>query len=353
MIWLTIRVLPYYTKTSARTKEGADFVNTKQKLADLLENSKGEYLSGSLLAEKLGVTRAAVWKNIRQLKADGYKIEAVTNRGYRLRREQDAVSEAGIRKALGEQADVFTLEMYDVITSTNTVMKERAESLPEWTVIISGSQTAGRGRIGRSFYSPSDSGIYLSVLLRPALPASESTRITTAAAVAACRAIESCTTARPSIKWVNDVFVNGKKVCGILTEGSLNMETGGLDWAVMGIGLDVYEPDGGYPEEIREVVGSIAQQREKNLRNTLAASFLKQFYTICSSLEEADFAEEYKKRSFLIGEDILVLKGDAVLPARAVDIDKECRLLVQYEDGSREALSTGEVSVRPKKRDVQ
>ena len=353
MIWLTIRVLPYYTKTSARTKEGADFVNTKQKLADMLENSKGEYLSGSLLAEKLGVTRAAVWKNIRQLKADGYKIEAVTNRGYRLRREQDAVSEAGIRKALGEQADVFTLEMYDVITSTNTVMKERAESLPEWTVIISGSQTAGRGRIGRSFYSPSDSGIYLSVLLRPALPASESTRITTAAAVAACRAIESCTTARPSIKWVNDVFVNGKKVCGILTEGSLNMETGGLDWAVMGIGLDVYEPDGGYPEEIREVVGSIAQQREKNLRNTLAASFLKQFYTICSSLEEADFAEEYKKRSFLIGEDILVLKGDAVLPARAVDIDKECRLLVQYEDGSREALSTGEVSVRPKKRDVQ
>ena len=353
MIWLTIRVLPYYTKTSARTKEGADFVNTKQKLADLLENSKGEYLPGSLLAEKLGVTRAAVWKNIRQLKADGYKIEAVTNRGYRLRREQDAVSEAGIRKALGEQADVFTLEMYDVITSTNTVMKERAESLPEWTVIISGSQTAGRGRIGRSFYSPSDSGIYLSVLLRPALPASESTRITTAAAVAACRAIESCTTARPSIKWVNDVFVNGKKVCGILTEGSLNMETGGLDWAVMGIGLDVYEPDGGYPEEIREIVGSIAQQREKNLRNTLAASFLRQFYSICSSLEEADFAEEYKKRSFLIGEDILVLKGDAVLPARAVDIDKECRLLVQYEDGSREALSTGEVSVRPKKRDVQ
>lgn len=353
MIWLTIRVLPYYTKTSARTKEGADFVNTKQKLADMLENPKGEYLSGSLLAEKLGVTRAAVWKNIRQLKADGYKIEAVTNRGYRLRREQDAVSEAGIRKALGEQADVFTLEMYDVITSTNTVMKERAESLPEWTVIISGSQTAGRGRIGRSFYSPSDSGIYLSVLLRPALPASESTRITTAAAVAACRAIESCTTARPSIKWVNDVFVNGKKVCGILTEGSLNMETGGLDWAVMGIGLDVYEPDGGYPEEIREIVGSIAQQREKNLRNTLAASFLRQFYSICSSLEEADFAEEYKKRSFLIGEDILVLKGDAVLPARAVDIDKECRLLVQYEDGSREALSTGEVSVRPKKRDVQ
>ena len=217
-----------------------------------MEKSEGEYLSGSMLAKKLGVTRAAVWKNIRQLQAEGYKIEAVTNRGYRLGREQDSVSEAGIRKALGELENVFTLEMYDVLTSTNTVMKERADSLPEWTVIISSSQTAGRGRIGRSFYSPSDSGIYLSVLLRPALPASEATRITTAAAVAACRAIESCTAATPSIKWVNDVFVNGKKVCGILTEGSLNMETGGLDWAVMGIGLDVYEPDGGFPEEIRE-----------------------------------------------------------------------------------------------------
>ncbi|MBQ5523777.1 MAG: biotin--[Oscillospiraceae bacterium] len=201
-------------------------------------------------------------------------------------------------------------------------------------------------RIGRSFYSPSDTGIYLSVLLRPSLPASEAVRITTAAAVAACRAIEECTEAVPKIKWVNDVFVDGKKVCGILTEGSLNMEAGGLDWAVMGIGLNVYEPEGGFPEEIRQVAGAIAQQRKKNLRNMLAASFLRQFYGICSNLPAADFAEEYRKRSFLQGKEVLVLRGETAVPARVLEIDDDCRLVVQYENGSQEALSSGEVSIR-------
>ena len=321
-------------------------MNTKEKLAQLLEQSGEEYLSGSLLAEKLGVTRAAIWKNIRRLEAEGYEIEAVTNRGYRLGKEHDAVSEAGIRMALGNLAEVFTLEVHDTVSSTNTLLKERADTLPEWYAIISSCQTAGRGRIGRSFYSPSDTGVYLSVLLRPQLPAQEATRITTAAAVAACRAIESCTKACPKIKWVNDVFIEGKKVCGILTEGSFNMETGGLDWTVMGIGLNVYEPEGGFPEEIRQIAGSIAKKREKNLRNKLAAAFLRQFYILCNELTKADFAEEYRKRSFLIGEEILVLRGDAVLPAKALNIDEECRLLVQYEDGRKEALSSGEVSVR-------
>lgn len=324
----------------------ADDMTTKQKLAELLEKSEGEFFSGNLLAEKLGVTRAAVWKNIRQLEAEGYKIEAVTNRGYRLEKEHDVVSEAGIRRELGDWADLFTLEVYDSVSSTNTMLKERADTLPEWAVIISGSQTAGRGRIGRSFYSPSDTGIYLSVLLRPSLPASEAVRITTAAAVAACRAIEECTEAVPKIKWVNDVFVDGKKVCGILTEGSLNMETGGLDWAVMGIGLNVYKPEGGFPEEIRQVAGAIAQQRKKNLRNMLAASFLRQFYGICSNLPATDFAEEYQKRSFLQGKEVLVLRGETAVPARVLEIDDDCRLVVQYENGSQEALSSGEVSIR-------
>ena len=330
---------------SCEGREGT-WMKTKEKLALLLEQSGDVYLSGSLLAEKLGVTRAAIWKNNRRLEAEGYEIEAVTNRGYRLGKEHDAVSEAGIHAFLGSLSDVFTLEVHDTVYSTNPLLKERADSLPEWYTIISGCQTAGRGRIGRSFYSPSDTGIYLSVLLRPSLPAQEATRITTAAAVAACRAIESCTKANPKIKWVNDVFIEGKKVCGILTEGSLNMETGGLDWAVMGIGLNVYEPEGGFPEEIRQIAGSIAEKRRKNLRNMLAASFLREFHTICSDLSKADFAEEYRKRSFLIGEEILVLRGEDAVPAKAMDIDEECRLLVQYEDGRKEALSSGEVSVR-------
>ena len=328
-------------------------MTTKEKLLELLETQNGDYLSGSVIANELGITRAAVWKIIRQLESDGFELEAMTNRGYRLGERNDMLTEAGIRRELGDKASLFTLEVFDTITSTNTVMKERADALPEWHVIVSASQTAGRGRTGRSFYSPSDSGVYLSVLLHPVLPAAEATRITTAAAVAACRAIEACTDAKPEIKWVNDVFVKGKKVCGILTEGSLNMETGGLDWAVMGIGLNVYEPKEGFPDDIRQIAGPIADTRRKNLRNALVASFLVSFHEICIDLTRADFAEEYRKRSFLLGQDILVLKSDGAVPAVALDVDDECRLVVQYENGNREALSSGEVSVRPAERIIK
>ena len=184
---------------------------TKERLVRMLAENRGSYLSGSRIAEQLGITRAAVWKQIRSLMAEGYEIDAVTNRGYCLGDRSDVITKEGLLAALGPEGARYTLEVHDSITSTNTVLKERAESLPDWYVIVSGRQTAGRGRIGRSFYSPEATGIYLSVLLRPDLPAEQSVRITTAAAVAACRAIEETTERKPGIKWVNDVFVEDRK----------------------------------------------------------------------------------------------------------------------------------------------
>ena len=316
-------------------------MTTKQHLLSILTSAGDDYLSGSKIAKSLGISRAAVWKQIRALSEDGYEIEAVTNRGYRLAKTNDVLSEACVRRYLWGNESPYTLEVYDEITSTNTVMKANADHLPEWHAILAGMQTAGRGRSGRSFYSPGATGLYLSVLLKPAISASDATRITTAAAVAACQAIEDCTDATPAIKWVNDVFVNGKKVCGILTEASLDLESGGLAWAVMGIGFDVYEPEGGYPEELKEIAGAIAKTREKDLRARLAAAFLRHFYELCR-----DLVEEYRKRSFLIGQSIEVYGSDKMIPAVAVDVDDECRLIVRYDDGREEALSSGEVRVR-------
>ena len=328
-------------------------MTTKEQLVVLLEEHDGEYLSGSAIAQQLGVTRAAVWKQIQQLQEEGYQIEAVQNRGYRLGELNDVVSAYKIRKFLGDYADWIPIEAHPQVTSTNQLLKDQAAQAqaPDWYTIIAGCQTEGRGRRTRNFFSPSDSGVYLSTLLRLPIPAEEALRITIAAAVAACRAIEECTDARPQIKWVNDVYISGKKICGILTEASISMESGGLDWAVMGIGLNVYEPEGGFPGDLREIAGPICTSRKKDLRCRLSAAFLRQFYDICRNLMAPSLVEEYRQRSFLPGHTVDVLKGDRKIPAFVEGIDQECRLLVRYEDGSREALSSGEVSIKVSARD--
>ncbi len=321
-------------------------MTNREKLEELLAAHDGEFVSGAAIAAELGISRTAVWKAVRQLEESGYAVEAVKNRGYRLTVASDPISESSILRYLGENSG-YTLEVHDSIGSTNTELKKKADRLPDQYVILSAAQTAGRGRIGRSFYSPSGTGVYLSVLLHPSLPAAEATRITTAAAVAACRAIEACTDAQPQIKWVNDVYVNEKKTCGILTEGSFNMETGGLDWAVMGIGFNVYEPEGGFPKDIAAVAGAISVRRMKDLRSRLAAAFLLRFRELCANLHGADFAEEYRRRCFVPGKRILVLRGGTSRPALALSLDDACGLRVRYDDGSEETLSSGEVSIRP------
>lgn len=321
-------------------------MTTRQKLAILLEDQEEGFLSGSAIADQLHITRAAVWKNIRQLEEEGYVIEAVNNRGYRLAPEHDVLSEHAVRKELESAGETFELEVFREVESTNNLLKDHAQEYADWHTAIADHQISGKGRRGRSFFSPSGSGIYLSMLIRLPLEAMEATRITTAAAVAACRAIEKTTDARPEIKWVNDVFVNGKKICGILTEASISMESGRLDWAVMGIGLNVYEPEGGFPEELQNIAGAITSKRQKNLRSRLAAAFMEEFRHICSHLDSPLLVTEYKKRSFILGLPVNVLKGEESLPAIAEDIDDNCALIVRYPDGSREALSSGEVSIR-------
>ena len=321
----------------------------KYQVLKILEKNRGNSISGAKLAEELYVTRSSVWKAVKALKHDGYQIEAVTNRGYCLLCENDIVSAESILPFLRGAAADFDLEVKQTVTSTNIIAKEMAaKGAKEGTVIIAREQTQGRGRMGRSFYSPNASGIYFSTILRPRLKLEDSLLITTAAAVAVAKAIEQIAQVKAQIKWVNDIFVENKKVCGILTEASLNFEGGGLEYAVVGIGINIDTKN--FPEEIKQTAGSVFRNKpgQAPVSSMLVAEVLNNLADCMDSLTAQKHLEEYRNRSFLIGKDIIVIRGTERISAKAVALDEKARLIVEYEDFSREALISGEVSVRKK-----
>ena len=320
-------------------------MTVKEKLVGLLEVNKGIFLSGEIIAEKLGVSRGAVWKAVKALRGDGYDISAVTNRGYCLSDETDKLSAAGIKKYLSDNN--IDIEVYNAVTSTNSLARERAaEGASEELVVAAEAQSEGRGRLGRSFFSPRDTGLYISFLLRPKIHASEAVKITTIAAVAVCEAIEAVSGEKAEIKWVNDVFVNGLKVCGILTEASLSMENGGLEYAVAGIGINIYAPKSGFPDDLRGIVGAVIKKPVNDARNRTAAELIQRFFGYYRKIESGEYAAEYKRRSFVIGKRINVISAGKAFPATAIDVDESCRLRVRYDDGREELLSSGEISIR-------
>ena len=319
----------------------------KEQILKILEENRGKSISGAWMAKKLFVTRSAVWKQIKELQNEGYEIEAVPNRGYSLKPCNDILTAQSIIPYLKGKATGFILDVRKTVTSTNTIAKEMAANgAKEGTVIIATHQTEGRGRMGRTFYSPASTGIYMSLILRPKLSLEDSLLITTGAAVAVAKAIEELTHREVQIKWVNDLFMDGKKVCGILTEASLNVENGGLEYAVVGIGINVSTRD--FPDDIKEVAGSIFSDKPKDqpVTSMLAAYVLNNLAETMDNLTDKSYLEDYKKRSFLLGKNINVLKGDKVLKARALDIDDRARLIVEYPDSTKEALTSGEVSIR-------
>ncbi|NLJ96900.1 MAG: biotin--[acetyl-CoA-carboxylase] ligase [Clostridiales bacterium] len=321
----------------------------KHQILKILEENRGNSVNGTKMAKELYVTRSAIWKNIKQLQSDGYHIEGIPNRGYILLESNDILTAESISPYLLGKAKNFKLDVRKSVSSTNTLAKElAADGASEGYVLIALEQTEGRGRMGRSFYSPDSTGLYLSLILRPQLNLEDSLLITTSTAVAVAKAIEKLTGNDVYIKWVNDLFVGGKKVSGILTEASLNIENGGLEYAVIGIGINVSTKN--FPDNLKSIAGSIFSKKpeDKPITSLLAAEVLNNLSQAMDNLTDRTYLEEYKKRSFLIGKEIYVLKGNESLPAKALDIDDRARLVVEYQNGSREALSSGEVSVRAK-----
>ncbi len=241
----------------------------------------------------------------------------------------------------------INIEYLQNTKSTNDIVKKRAsQGESEGFLLIAGEQTNGRGRMGRDFFSPGDTGVYMSLLLRPKIKPSDAVLITTAAAVSVCEAFEKSGVSNPQIKWVNDVFVNGKKVCGILTEASFDTEKNTLDYAVLGIGVNMYEPENSFPEEIKGIAGAVFSEKSENLRNKFVAYFINSFFAYYEHLESKKHCCAYAERCFVIGKDINVISGDSVKPAKVLSVDENCGLLVRFNDGETAVLNSGEISIR-------
>ena len=324
--------------------------STKETVVKYLEENSGTPVSGSHIAEALGISRTAVWKAINSLKAEGYMIDASTGKGYTLRHENDIVSEAGIMKYLGGSGGAKII-VRDSVTSTNDLLREMAmkgeDEAPEGTMIVAAEQTKGKGRRGRNFFSPEGTGIYFSFLLRPNVEAADAGMITTMAAVAVAEAVKKYGVSDVGIKWVNDVYVGGRKVCGILAEATTSLETGEIDSVVVGIGLNIYTPEGGFPDDIKDRAGSIlGTERADDARNRLVAYTYEQFFDLYRNASEKEIAERYRSMCFVIGKKITIIKGNEQRHGTAVSLDDRCHLLVRYEDGTEESLFSGEISLR-------
>lgn len=320
----------------------------KENVLNELEANRGNSISGAQLAKKLGVSRTAVWKAIEELRKDGIEISAITNKGYILNSDDNSLSAEGIKAVLGKTN--YNIHVERIVTSTNTVLKEMAkDGEASGYVLAAQEQTAGKGRLGRKFYSPDKTGIYLSIILRPKITIENALFITTSAAVAVSRAIETVSDGKvkAQIKWVNDVFVNGKKVCGILTEASVDFESGGLEYAVLGIGVNILPPENNFPEEICNVATSVFSSRNhKNIRNRLAAEILRELERLPDNFMSKEVLDEYRSRSMLIGKKVYAVSSDKKDSCVVLDIDDKARLIVRFDDGSEKALSTGEVSIK-------
>lgn len=317
-------------------------MDNKQAILSLLEQS-AQSLSGECIAQTLGISRAAVWKQIKALQKEGYAIQAQSRNGYVLEKVTDVISEAGLQSEAG---DVFQFCYVPKLDSSNTALKSMAMEKAEGFVLLAGEQTAGRGRLGRSFFSPGDTGIYLSLLLKPDFSAELSSQLTALAALSVCKAIEQVSGLAPQIKWVNDVYLMGKKVCGILTEASFNVENAELDYVIVGIGINVYAPQAAFPTELENIAGYLCESPVYNLRNRLIIGLLQHFWAGYKAMPKSRFLEDYKARSTVLGKSIWVHKGEEKRQALALDIDAQCRLLVEYENKEKELLHSGEVSIR-------
>lgn len=336
-------------------------MSTKERLLEALEERPGTYASGEALAREMGVSRNAIWKAVAALRREGYRIDAVTNRGYRLADDNGLLSASRISSYLPAGLPL-SLSVRRKVDSTNAEALRRAsEGAPEGTVVIAEEQTAGRGRRERSFFSPAGTGIYLSILVRPGMPAGHAHRLTCAAAVACAEAIEACTGVEASIKWVNDVYCRGRKVTGILTEGSFDLEGGVLDHAVVGIGVNVKPPRDGFPSDIAATAGSVlpdeegqqTAERASAVRCRLVAEIIMRFWSAYTTLLDGngDFAASllarYRKRCFLLGCHVVANVDGHRVRAKAMAVDDRFRLVIELPNGERRALSYGEAALCP------
>jgi BirA family biotin operon repressor/biotin-[acetyl-CoA-carboxylase] ligase len=323
---------------------------SREKILSLLLEQGDSYVSGEAMSRTLGISRAAVWKAIEALRQEGYEIQSATKRGYRLERAPDRVREGELAGPLSGCHVGSRLICLDVIDSTNTEAKRQAMAgASDGLVILSEEQTGGRGRLGRSFQSPRGTGLYLSALLRPSLPPQEVVDFTAWVAVAVCDGIQAACGVRPRIKWTNDIVLGGRKLCGILTELELEAETAALRHVVVGVGINLTQTAADFGPEVAPVAVSLAQALGRAPRRAeMAAAVLAALDELYAAFpaERAAWLERYRADCLTLGRTVRLLRAGEEEEAFAEAVDDAFALVVRRADGSREAVSSGEVSVR-------
>ena len=320
-------------------------MKTKNAVLKILESSKGVHISGSKLAAKTGVSRTAVWKAVNELRNDGYVIESITNRGYRLADDNDIISPESIEPYLKEKSVYEKITVLNTVDSTNDYLKRSAQTAQDCSFVIAKSQSGGRGRRGNTFYSPPDGGVYISMFIKPKeLKACDAPLVTTAAAAAVCLAAEKTFGLNLQIKWINDIFKDKKKVCGILTEASTNFENGIVEYIIVGIGINVYPPKESYPEQLKPIIGTLCDK--PTARSRLCGELINGLIDKLYNLENRSFIDEYKKRLFVLGQNIIVKSASGDYEAVARDITQNCELIVTDKNNRTRILNSEEISIK-------
>lgn len=319
----------------------------KAEILTLLREKDG-YISGQELCNRFGVSRTAVWKAINQLKESGYEIEAVPNKGYHLTGQRDVLNKYEIESRMNTKWAGKELYYFETTASTNLDVKRlMEEGAPDGVLAVGGEQTQGRGRRGRSWQSPPNTNIYMTLGIRPDFQPDLAPMVTLINAMAVAEAVEETCGLQTQIKWPNDVVIGGKKICGILTE--MSAETGYIQYVVIGTGINVNITE--FPEEIRETATSLCIEKgETVLRAPVIAKTMEHFERFYDKfIQTSDLSllmEDYNKR--LVNKDakVKVLDPRKEFEGTARGIDEKGQLLVEKQDGSMEAVYAGEVSVR-------
>lgn len=320
----------------------------KEKVLEILKNNLGENISGAQIASSLGVSRAAVWKAIEELRSDGYIIEAHTKKGYSLQSIDHVIDPEEIKKYLATQRFARHIEFFDEVASTNDVAKDRArEHASEGTLVIAKHQNAGRGRYSRTFHSPDNGSIYMSLLLRPLSEFKDTSLLTVIAAAAVALAIDEVCGVETKIKWVNDVYVNNKKICGILTEAGYEMETSSISYIVIGIGININAKY--LPQELMNKASGIREHAGKNFSvNLLIAQVMNLLENYYLAEDKRTVLGVYRAKSFVLGETVMFEKAGKETQGVAKTIDNDGGLIISLADGRSIKLQSGEVSIRLK-----
>lgn len=319
----------------------------KNKVLKILKDNEG-FISGEKISDEFNMTRAGIWKYINMLKEDGYNIESIPRKGYRLIHSPDILTYMEIEKHLDTEFIGRTVHNFDLVDSTNKEAKEIAFDEKEGTVLVAEEQSGGKGRLGREWLSPKGKGIWMSIILKPQVDPMKVAKITLLGAAAVNKALNNMNI-ESKIKWPNDILIDGKKICGILTE--MNCELNMINYVIMGIGVNVNLDENEIREDLKEKATSIKISQNKKIdRKILMANILNEFEELYLPFKDKNDISQAidicRNNSALIGKDIRVIKGEEIKLGKALDINEEGELVVEFEDGNIENIYSGEVSIR-------